>query len=210
MLGWWWLCTDDAPPCYQQRASPPLRLAPRRLAAAAAAVARVLPRSLRPCNGGPPLELASRSRSMEVLSAGREQSAPYLPGKQPLAHAPPPTRQQAVARWRRACQAVIDAREVTRCLDLLGDRLAPAEDRLHASAQLALRLQAYSPPRQAGQALAWALLARRAGGGQKWGEHVVQELYLTGASPPSAGCCGSGVTQAACHAAALSRRRPPP
>lgn len=155
-------------------------------------IGRLLTRCLHPRGGSPPLELASRSRSMEVLSAGREQSAPYLPSK----HALPallPTGQRAAMRWRRACQAVMDAREVTACLDLLSDRLAPAEDRLHAAAQLALRLQAYSPQQQqqqgeAGQQLVWALLARRAGGGQKWGEHLLQELYVTGVYPPSLHC----------------------
>ncbi len=118
---------------------------------------------------------------MEVLSAGREFSAPYLPSKHPLPQLP--AGQRAALRWRRACQAVIDARHVTACLDVLSDRLAPAEDRLHAAAQLALRLQPYSaqqPQGAAGGQLAWALLARRAGGGQRWGEHVVQELYVTG------------------------------
>lgn len=159
----------------------------------ATSVGRLLPRWLcRRCRSGSALlELPSRHRSMEVLSAGREPSAPYLPSKQPLRQLPAGRR--AALRWRRACQAVMDAREVTACVDLLADRLAPAEDRLHAAAQLALRLQPYSarPAQQRQQQgatvqqLAWALLARQAGGGQKLGEHLVQELYVTGACPCS-------------------------
>ena len=154
---------------------------PCRLCGAAAAAASAVGGSLQPRS---PLLLQSRSRSAEALSAGREPSARYLPtkrsgGRAALALAgglPGAGRSTAAARWRRAAHAVADAREATRCLDLLSNRLAPPDDRLHAVFALGMRLQGYPAPDR----LAWALQARRLRGRLPWWEHAVNELFITG------------------------------
>ena len=161
-------------------------------AATAAAAAAALP--LRWLSRGR-LPLSRRTRSLEVLSLGREQSAPYLPGKQPL-----PTqlaslteeqhsRRQLVAqRWQRACRALMQGREVAGCIDLLGNRLAPSGDRLHAAVVLKARLAACPAAKQ--RRLAWALLARRRAGRVGCREHALNELFITGAiSGPSVSAC---------------------
>lgn len=172
------------PPYYCRLSTAAAHLLPRRLSRRAA--------------------LGRCTSTREALAEGREQSAPYLPRKQPLGMAPcspaPAMAPVGVAalRWRRACQAVLDARELLRCLDMLADRMAPADDRLHASIILAARLQAYTrgrPPRSGcwggdggggaasgEEALAWALMARRRTGVLRLGEHCMQELYITGGS----------------------------
>lgn len=129
--------------------------------------------------------LSPRSHSLEVLSLGLEQSTPYLPTKRSMlmqrqastaALAPLSGRALAVQRWQRACQAVADARDVLRCLDLLANRLAPAEDRLHAAFLLRMRVDAYPSPER----LACKLLARRGASRMPWTTHMVNELYITG------------------------------
>lgn len=157
-------------------------------AAAAGAVGRLVPAASRLAS--PPLELPIRSRSMEILSMGREPSAPYLPGKQALRRSSAASAMAARRRWRLACRAVIDARRVEECMDLLADRLAPAEDRLHAAVVLAQRLKAYPQRQQGAQPLGCALLARRPRGQLGWGQVLLQELYVTGGWVPAAlPCC---------------------
>lgn len=142
--------------------------------------------------------LASRTRSLEVLQAvGRQQSALYLPRKQPLGvQRAEAGRASAALRWRRAVQAITDARKAAACLDLLADRLAPADDRLHAAVLLAVRLQRYGRPERLGT----ALQARHGGARLRPGSYLLQELFITGGleqrgagsgcPPPASPSCG--------------------
>ena len=108
---------------------------------------------------------------------GRQQSALYLPRKQPLGtQRAAAGRQPAALRWRRAVQAVADAREAAACLDLLADRLAPADDRLHAAVRLAVRLQRYGRQERLGA----ALQARHGGARLRPASYLMQELFITG------------------------------
>lgn len=130
-----------------------------------------------------------RTCSLKVLSQGRGQLAP---SKQRLQLQPLKQLQQrrlgweatggrqqlARLRWQRACQAVLDARVLARSLELLANRLAPPQDRMHAAIQLKLRLAAYPAARQ--ERLAWGLLARGSGRGLSCGDHILNELYITG------------------------------
>ncbi|KAL4434296.1 hypothetical protein ABPG75_000737 [Micractinium tetrahymenae] len=179
----------------QQTRPPVWTRAWHRLAAAAGAVAAVAARAVLPSASALGRDsnamLGPRSQSMEVLSLGREVSAPYmpskragslilrLPGGEAAAAAPAPTGQKlAVLRWRRAVRAVADAREALRCLDLLADRLAVPQDRLHAAFSLGTLLEGYGQQQQ--DRLAWALLARRRAGRLRCVDHIVNELYMTG------------------------------
>lgn len=141
----------------------------------------------------PPTILDPRSQSLEVLAPGREVSAPCKPDKQQksllqrltgskAAAATAITgRELAVLRWRRAARAVTDARQALRCLDLLADRLAPPEDRLHAAFSLRILLEGYGQRQQQKQdRLAWALLAQQRMGRLRCADHIVNELYMTG------------------------------
>lgn len=178
---------------------------PCRLAGAAGAVAAAAARAV-PSSAAAhdPAIIGPRSQSMEVLSQGREVSTPYMPSKRhcPLllrlaggtaaataAAAAPTGRERAMLRWRRAARAVADAREAVRCLDMLADRLAPPEDRLHAAFSLGMLLDGYGQQQQRQDRLAWALLAVRRAGRLRCVDHMVNELYITGAWAGGACVC---------------------
>jgi hypothetical protein len=72
----------------------------------------------------------------------------------------------------------MEGRDVARWVDLLGNRLAPADDRLHAAVALRMRVEACPPALR--QRLTYALLAQRRPGRVSCGDHVLNEFYITG------------------------------
>lgn len=119
--------------------------------------------------------------------------------KQPIAGAVAVARRHlAVQRWRRACRAVMEGREVSRCTELLGTRLAPADDRLHAVFALHMRIAAC--PHALRQCLTHALFTQRLPGSVSLGDHLLNEFYITG------GCCLCGVVVASGVVGAAGRR----
>lgn len=106
-------------------------------------------------------------------------------------------------RWQRACRAVVEGRQVARCLELLTDRLAPRGDRLHAVVVLKMRLAACTAPKR--HELTSALLAQGRTGTISWGEHVGNELYRTGRWGGSNACQPHGKLAVTCAAAATSQ-----
>ncbi|GAB4816594.1 hypothetical protein N2152v2_003640 [Parachlorella kessleri] len=83
-----------------------------------------------------------------------------------------------VQRWQRAVKSVINSRAMTRDMDLLNERLAPGEDRLHALIDLEVRLATLSQPQR--KQLVAALLRRREDQYISLKDHLLHELFITG------------------------------